>query len=101
MSALKKVQKCDRQTNKWRNITNAITFCLTKDSLPIYTGDKLEFRNLLKKIDPQYDLPSSKYFLKIAIPVLYKETWQKVMSDLTLLLSFCILPRLFELSHLL
>ena len=81
-SALKKVQKYDRQTKKWCNITNAVTFCLTKDSLLIYTVDKLGFRNLLKKMDPQYDLPSSKYFSKIAIPVLYRETWLKLMSDL-------------------
>ena len=73
MSALKKLQKYNRQTKKWCNITNAVTFCLTKDSLLIYTVDKLGFRNLLKKMDPQHDLPSSKYFSKIAIPLLYEE----------------------------
>ena len=33
-------------------------------------------------MDPQYDLPSSKYFLKIAIPLLYEETRQKLACDL-------------------
>ena len=81
-SALKKVQKYDRQTKKWRDITNAVTFCLSKDSLPIYMVEKLGFCNLLEKNDPQYDLPSSKYFSKIAIRALYEETRQTLASDL-------------------
>ena len=71
-----------RETKKWRDITNAVTFCLSKDSLPIYTVDKLGFRHLLEKMDPQYDLPSSKYLSKVAIPALYEETRQKLESDL-------------------
>ena len=81
-SALKKVPKYDRETKKWRDITNAVMFCLSKDSLPIYTVEKLGFRHLLEKMDPQYDLPSSKYFSKVAIPALYEETQQKLESDL-------------------
>ena len=81
-SVLKKVQKYDRDTKKWRDITNAVNFCLSKDSLLIYTVDKLGFRRLLEKMNPQYDLPSSKYFSKVAIPALYKETRQKLESDL-------------------
>ena len=81
-SVLKKVQKYDRDTKKWRDITNTVTFCLSKDSLPIYTVHKLGFRRLLEKMNPQYDLPSSKYFSKVAIPALYKETRQKLESDL-------------------
>ena len=67
-SVMKKVQKYDRETTKWHDITNAVTFCLSKDSLLIYTVDKLGFHRLLEKMDPQYDLPSSKYFSKVAIP---------------------------------
>ena len=48
----------------------------------IYTIEKLGFCNLLEKIDLQYDLPSSKYFFKIAIPALYEETQQRLESDL-------------------
>ena len=76
------MQKYDRETKKWRDITNAVTFCLSKDSLPIYTVDKLGFRRLLEKMDPQYDLPSSIYFSKVTIPALYEETRQKLESDL-------------------
>ena len=62
-STLKKVQKYDKQTKKkWCDITNAVMFCLSKDSLPIYTVAKLGFYNLLEKMDPQYDQPSNKYF---------------------------------------
>ena len=80
-STLQKVQKYDRQTKKWHGITNAVTFCLSKDSLPIYRVEKLGFCNRLEKMDPQYDLPSSKYFSKIAIPALYEETQQILVSQ--------------------
>jgi len=53
-----------------------------KDSLVINTVEKCGFRNLLEKLDLQYDLPSSKYFSKITTPALYEETWQKIVFDL-------------------
>ena len=48
----------------------------------IYTVEKLGFCNLLEKIHLQYDLPSSIYFSKIAIPALYEEMQQSLESDL-------------------
>ena len=42
--------------------------------LPVYTIEKEGFANLLKQIDPQYELPSRKYFSKTAIPKLYEST---------------------------
>ena len=77
-----RVQKYSRQTKKWRDITNAVTFCLTKDCLPIYAVEKLGFRGLIEKLDPQYELPSSKYFSKTAIPALYEETRENLLADL-------------------
>ena len=43
--------------------------------------EKLGFCNLLEKMDPQYDLPSSIYFSKIAIPALYEEMQQILVSQ--------------------
>ena len=42
--------------------------------LPVYTVEKPGFVNLLKQFDPQYELPSRKYFSKTAIPKLYEST---------------------------
>ncbi|XP_065899760.1 E3 SUMO-protein ligase ZBED1-like [Dysidea avara] len=81
-SSMKKVQQYDRTTRKWREITTAVTYCLAKDSLPIYTVDKVGFRNMVEKMDPQYDFPSSKYFSKTSIPALYEDTRQKLQLDL-------------------
>ena len=44
--------------------------------------EKLGFCNLLEKMDPQYDLASTKYFSKIANPALYEEMQQRLASDL-------------------
>jgi len=81
-STMKKVQQYDRTTRKWREITTAVTHCLAKDSLPLYTVDKAGFRNMVETMDPQYDLPSSKYFSKMSIPALYEDTRQKLKLDL-------------------
>ena len=59
-----------------------LPFVYRKDSLPNNTVEKLGFRSLLEKMDTQCDLPSSKYFSKVAIPALYEETRQKLESDL-------------------
>ena len=82
MSTMKKVQQYDRTTRKWRDTTTAVTHCLAKDSLPLYTVDKARFRSMVEIMDPQYDLPSSKYFSKMSIPALYEDTHQKLKLDL-------------------
>jgi len=81
-STMKKVQQYDRTTRKWREITMAVTHCLAKDSLPLYTIDKAGFRSMVETMDPQYDLPSSKYFSKMSILALYEDTHQKLKLDL-------------------
>ena len=60
--------------------SNAVILCLSKDSLPIHTVDKLRFCCLLKKMDPQYDLPSSKYFSKVAIPGFYQKNLGEIRA---------------------
>ena len=50
--------------------------------MPIYSVEKPGFQQLLKEFDPQYVLPSLKYFSKIAIPTLYAKTCEKVVSEI-------------------
>ena len=50
--------------------------------LPVYTVEKEGFANLLKQFDPQYELPSRKYFSKIAIPKLYESTQEFVLNNI-------------------
>ena len=66
-----------RNSRKWEQLTGLVTFCLAKDVMPIYSVEKPGFRELLKAFDPQYELPSRKYFSNSAIPSLYTQTVKK------------------------
>ena len=68
-------------SKKWEKLTSAVTFCLAKDTMPIYSVEKPGFQQLLKEFDPLYVLPSRKYFSNTAIPALYAKTREKVVSE--------------------
>ena len=78
-----KVTPYARNSRKWEQLTGSVTFCLTKDVMPIYSVEKPGFRELLKAFDPQYELPSRKYFSNTAIPSLYTQTREKVMHEMS------------------
>ena len=49
---------------------------------PVYTVDKAGFKDMITSIEPQYQLPHKDYFSRIAIPALYEDTRQNVLSTL-------------------
>lgn len=63
--------KYTRNSKRWKELTDAVAFCITKDMLPIYTVEKPGFKQLLTKFDSRYQLPSRNYFSRTAIPGLY------------------------------
>ena len=63
-----KVTPYVRNSKKWEKLTGAVTSCLAKDIMPIYSVEKPGFQQLLKEFDPQYVLPLRKYFSDTAIP---------------------------------
>ena len=76
-----KTQKYERTTRRWREITDSITYCISKDMLPIYTVEKEGFRRLTYTLDSKYEIPSAKYFSSVAIPVLYEKTRETVAVE--------------------
>lgn len=82
VDSIKATQKYDRNSRKWQKLTDAVTYCIGKDMLPVYTVEKEGFANLLKQFDPQYELPSRKYFSKTAIPKLYESTRESVLQNI-------------------
>lgn len=79
-SMLKQAQKYDRKSKRWQEITDAVTFCIAKDMLPLYSVEKQGFRRLIELLDPRYDTPSSKYFSQTAIPKLYGQTRERIAT---------------------
>ena len=82
VDSIKATQKYDRNGKKWQKLTDAVTYCIGKDMLPVYTVEKPGFVSLLKQFDPQYELPSRKYFSKTAIPKLYESTRESMLQSI-------------------
>jgi len=55
---------------------------MAKEMTPISTVEKIRFTKMVKKLDPQYEVPSRKYFIKTALPSLYAVTHDKLVKDL-------------------
>ena len=72
----------ERKSAKWKELTDAVTYFIAKDSLPIFTVEKSGFKRLMRTFDPRYELPSRSYFSRTAIPALYESVRERVKQDL-------------------
>ena len=72
----------DRKSKRWNEITNSITIHLAKDMVPLNTVEKGGFKQMIKMLDPRYELQSRKYFSQVAIPNLYQKNRAKLETEL-------------------
>jgi len=56
-----------------KTFTNAVTYCLARDTLPLSTVDKPGFRTMVQTFNPRYQLPTRKHFTKVAVPALVSD----------------------------
>lgn len=61
----------DKETKRYKDITEAVAYHIAKDMLPFSTVEKSGYKKLIHVLDPRYVLPGRKYFSKTAIPKLY------------------------------
>lgn len=64
-------------------MTLAFTKFIAQDMLPIYAVDKKGFRNMMEIANPQYDLPHSNHFRRVAIPSLYNTVRADIESKIS------------------
>ncbi len=82
----KVIEKCQsylRKGKRWQQLTDAVTFYITKDNLPIYSVEKQGFKHFVKSFDERYKIPSRSYFSRTALPDLYSSTRQKVREEIS------------------
>jgi len=77
------LEKYDRSSKKWKELTDSVTYFLAKDMLPVHTVEKEGFQKLVWTFDSQYQLPNRKYFSNTAIPALYASTRDKVSDSIS------------------
>ncbi|KAF3856818.1 hypothetical protein F7725_017541, partial [Dissostichus mawsoni] len=82
-SSFSKSVPYDKKSSKWIEITAAVTQYIAKDMAPVSVVEKPGFQNLVKTLDPKYNLPGRKYFAEKALPALYGEVREKVTNQLT------------------
>ncbi|XP_036957921.1 E3 SUMO-protein ligase ZBED1-like [Acanthopagrus latus] len=71
----------DRKSQRWQDITNAITKFIAKEMLPMQLVEGKSFIELLNVLDARYTVPSRKYFSGTALTTLYDKTRKAVMSE--------------------
>ncbi|XP_019715163.1 zinc finger BED domain-containing protein 1-like [Hippocampus comes] len=88
----------DRKSKRWLDITNAITIHLAKDMVALNTVEKEGFKQMIRTLDPRYEVPSGKYFGQIAIPNLYEKHRAKLGTELAAVRHFAATTDMW-LSH--
>ena len=80
--AFTKTQPYDKKGKQWNELTNAVTYCIAKDSLAINIVERTGFEKMVKVFDNRYELPSRNYFSRTALPALYDSTRERVVEEL-------------------
>ena len=71
---VEKVKKFSTNSKEHRKLNEAVTNCLVRGVMPVYTVDKPGFRAMIQALNPRYQLPCKDYFSKVAIPSMYENT---------------------------
>ena len=82
METVVRCQPYKKKGKRYAELTNAITYCITKDSLPIHSVERTGFKAMLKTFDPRYQIPSRNYFSRTALPSLYCSTKERVAAEI-------------------
>lgn len=76
------LHKYSAKSPKAVNITNKIARFIVKDLRPYRIVDSPEFRDVVKTLNPQYNMPSRKQFSETVVPKLYNEVKADVKAKL-------------------
>lgn len=82
-TAFKKLEHYSRTSSKWKGLTDSVTYCMAKDSMPINTVERKGFKQMLQKFDPRYKLPGRTYFTQTALPRLEADLKKEIAGELS------------------
>ena len=55
--AIKRTKPYTHGSQRWKDITASVTHFMTKEMIPIHTVEKPGFCSMIRKLDPQYEIP--------------------------------------------
>ena len=65
-----------------RKITQTVGEMIALDNQPFSIVDDLGFKNLVRVLEPRYNLPSHRYFAEVVIPDMYQQVKEKFVTFL-------------------
>ena len=65
-----------------RKITRTVGEMIVLDNQPFSIVDDLGFKNLVRVLEPRYNLPSHRYFAEVVIPDMYQQVKERVVTFL-------------------
>nr|XP_054592988.1 E3 SUMO-protein ligase ZBED1-like [Nothobranchius furzeri] len=71
-------QPFTRDSKRAKEIDRVIATFIAVDMRPFSVVDNIGFREMLRVLEPRYNLPSRTYFTETAVPALYNETKAKL-----------------------
>ncbi len=80
--AFGKSVKYNRESNRYKCLTAAITQYLVEEMVPLNTVEKPAFKSMLQKFDKQYELPGKTYFSETAGPKMYNTVKTSIKMEL-------------------
>ena len=80
--AVKKQSPLPSSNKRTKEITDAITHFLAKDSVPFNAVECPGFRHLLHVLEPRYEVPAKLTFSRYRVVKLYDATWKQVLDEL-------------------
>ena len=76
---IEKVKKFSTNSKEHRKLNGAVTNCIVRGVMPVYTVDKPA---MIQALNPRYQLPHKDYFSRIAIPSLYENTREQISQKM-------------------
>ncbi len=80
--AFAKSVKYNRESNRYKCLTAAVTQYLVEEMVPLNTVEKPAFKSMLQKFDKQYELPGKTYFSETAVPKMYNTVKTSIKMEL-------------------
>ena len=65
-----------------RKITRTVGEMIALDNQPFSIVDDLGFKNLVRVLEPRYNLPTRRYFTEVVIPDMYQQVKERVVTFL-------------------
>ncbi|XP_026111248.1 zinc finger BED domain-containing protein 1-like [Carassius auratus] len=81
-SLFEKSKKYEATSKEAAVLNRAVAEFICLDQIPIYTVDRFGFKQLVKKLNSKYELPSRNFFMNNEIPKLYTETRGTIKAEL-------------------